>query len=72
MSGAIEARLETLENQVRAIMEKLYEKDSGTVSGKDWRKSLGMFDNHPSMIVIDEEGMRIRQLDRQQVINDHS
>lgn len=72
MSGAIEARLETLEAQVRTIIERLHERGSGTVRGKDWRKSLGMFDKHPSMKELDEEGVRIRQADREQALDDHS
>ncbi len=33
---------------------------------KDWRKSLGMFDDHPLMKQIDKAGQLIRQQDREQ------
>lgn len=33
---------------------------------KDWRKSLGMFDDHPVMKQVDEAGKLIRQQDREQ------
>jgi hypothetical protein len=72
MPDTVETRLETLELQVRDILDKLRTKESRTVGGKDWRKSLGMFDNQPSMKEIDEAGRLIRQQDRQQVVNDHT
>lgn len=33
---------------------------------KDWRKSLGMFDDHPVMQQIDKAGQLVRQQDREQ------
>jgi hypothetical protein len=33
---------------------------------KDWRRTVGMFDNDPIMKEISEEGQRIREESRQQ------
>jgi ribonuclease HI len=38
---------------------------------RDWRRSLGMFDDHPAMKQIDEAGQRIRQEDRDQWRHNH-
>ncbi len=67
MSETVENRLEMLELQVLGILNKLRDKETSTARGKDWRKSLGMFDAQPSMKEIDEAGRLIRQLDRQQL-----
>ena len=67
----VETRLDTLEQQVKAILNRISTSDSES-RAKDWRRSLGMFDGHPAMKQIDEEGQRIRQQDREQVTNDRS
>ena len=64
MSDDIEIRLETLELQVQDIIAKLCSREPKTVGSKDWRKSLGMFDNRPSMKEIDQAGRLIRQQER--------
>ena len=68
----IETRLNTLEQQVQGILAKLSAANGSERSSKDWRHSLGMFNDRPMMRQIDEEGRRIRQQDREQVANDHS
>lgn len=65
MSDAhLEERVGTLEEQMRSVIEMIQASSSRTTGRKDWRKSLGMFDDHPLMKQIDEEGQRIREVDR--------
>ena len=68
----IETRLNTLEQQVQGILAKLSASNGSERTSRDWRQSLGMFDNSPMMRQIDEQGRRIRQQDREQGANDHS
>lgn len=68
----LEERVGALEEQMRNVIEKIQASSSRTDGQKDWRKSLGMFDDHPLMKQIDEEVQRIRELDRTQASNDHS
>ena len=68
MSDNLETRLSSLEQQVKEILGKL----KSTAEKKDWRQSLGMFNDRPEMKRIDEEGSRIRQQDRTESVNDHS
>ena len=68
----VENRLNNLEEQVEQILGAIHSDDVKLPKVKDWRRSLGMFDEKLSMKEIDKEGERIRQLDREQVANDHS
>ena len=68
MSDNLETRLSSLEQQVKEILGKL----QSTAEKKDWRQSLGMFNDRPEMKRIDEEGIRIREQDRKESVNDHS
>ena len=68
----VETRLETLEQQVKDILARITASDTDGRQAKDWRKSLGMFDDRPAMKQIDEQGQRIRRQDREQVENDYS
>jgi len=68
----VEDRLDSLEQQVRKIMDRIGDENQAAEQGQNWRKSLGMFNDRPVMKDIDEEGQRIRQEDREQVANDHS
>jgi len=68
----IESRLSTLEKHVRDILAQLKTPTGNGAGTKDWRHSLGMFNNRPVMKQIDEEGQRIRQQDREQLTDDHS
>jgi len=70
--SSVENRLENLEQKVLGILEVIKESGSNGGTVKDWRQSLGMFNDHPVMKQIDEEGQRIRQQNRDQVANDHS
>ena len=63
----VEERLIYLEEQMRDIIARV-----PPSSAKDWRSSLGMFDDRPVMREIDEEGRRIREADRESSRGDHS
>ena len=39
---------------------------------KDWRSTLGMFTGDPVMREIDEEGLKIREAEREEARRDHS
>ena len=71
-NNSVENRLNNLEEQVEQILGAIHSDDVKLPKVKDWRRSLGMFDEKPSMKEIDKEGERIRQMDREQVANDHS
>ncbi len=62
----IEERILTLEQQMREVIQKIQSTPLQNSETKDWRKSLGMFNEHPVMKQIDENGRRIRQDDREQ------
>jgi hypothetical protein len=68
----LEDRVGMLEEQMRNVIEKIQASSSRVGGQKDWRKSLGMFDEHPIMKQIDEEGQRIREIDRGQASDDYS
>jgi len=70
--SSVENRLDSLEQQVRRILGVINDSKSEDRKVKDWRQSLGMFNDHPVMKQIDDEGQQIRQNDREQVANDHS
>lgn len=69
---SVENRLNNLEEQVEQILGSINGDDVKLPTVKDWRRSLGMFDQDSLMKEIDKEGERIRQEDRDQVANDHS
>ena len=62
----LEQRIQTLEQQMRDVLQNTQSTSSRDSVTKDWRKSLGMFDDHPLMKQIDEAGQIIRQQDREQ------
>jgi len=62
----IEQRIQTLEQQMRDVLQSVQSSPPRGSVTKDWRKSLGMFDDHPLMKQIDEAGRLIRQQDREQ------
>ena len=70
--NSVENRLNNLQEQVEQILGAIHSDDAKLPKVKDWRRSLGMFDQNPLMKEIDKEGERIRQMDREQVANDHS
>jgi len=51
---------------MRDVLQNIQSSSSRDSVTKDWRKSLGMFDDHPLMKQIDEAGQLIRQQDREQ------
>ncbi|MEZ6128343.1 MAG: hypothetical protein R3C59_06655 [Planctomycetaceae bacterium] len=59
----LEQRIRTLEQQMRDVLQSIQSSSSRSSVTKDWRKSLGMLDDHPLMKQIDEAGQRIRQQD---------
>jgi hypothetical protein len=62
----LESRVITLEQQMRDVIQKIQSASPQNTGSRDWRKSLGMFDDHPLMKQIDEDGQRIRQENREQ------
>jgi len=62
----LEKRIQTLEQQMRDVLESIQSSPPRAATAKDWRKSLGMFDDHPLMKQIDEAGQILRQQDREQ------
>jgi hypothetical protein len=68
----VENRLNNLEEQVEQILGVIHSDAVKLPKVKDWRRSLGMFDQNLLMKGIDKEGARIRKADREQVANDHS
>ncbi len=61
-NAALEERIIALEETVATILEKVSTSQSAV---RDWRKTLGMFDNDSLMKEIDEEGRKIREADRE-------
>lgn len=62
----LEERIQTLEQQMQDVLKRISASSPTSPSTRDWRKSLGMFDDHPVMKQIDIAGERIRQQDREQ------
>ena len=62
----LELRIQTLEQQMRDVLQRLQSSLSPISVTNDWRKSLGMFDDYPFMKQIDNAGQLIRQQDREQ------
>lgn len=62
----LEQRMETLEKQMHFVLRRVRSSSGPISSTKDWRKSLGMFDDHPVMQRIDKAGQLVRQQDREQ------
>ena len=60
----LEQRVTALEKQVAELMEKIL---SPPVE-KNWRSTIGMFAGDELMKEIDEEGRKIREADREQVV----
>jgi hypothetical protein len=67
MSDAqLEQRIQTLEQQMQSVLMRIQSSSGPNPRTRDWRKSLGMFDDHPVMRQIDEAGHLVRQQDREQ------
>ncbi|TWU37518.1 hypothetical protein Q31b_43060 [Novipirellula aureliae] len=67
----VEDRLDDLEQQVSVLMERMQATSAADPSNaKDWRKSVGMFNDRPAMREIDEEGERIRREGRERAASD--
>ena len=62
----LEQRIQTLEQQMRYVLQSIQSSSSRGSVTKGWRKSLGMFDDRPLMKQIDEAGQIIRRQDREQ------
>ena len=61
-SSTLEERVAELER----LMEELMQKSSDSAKEKNWRRTVGMFDDDPIMKEIIEEGQRLREEDRKQ------
>ncbi len=62
----LEQRVRTLEQQMHDVLQRIQSSLLPDSVTKDWRKSLGMFDDHPLMKQIDLDGQLVRQQDRDQ------
>jgi hypothetical protein len=63
---ALEQRIQTLEQQMQDVLTRIQSAPAPRPPAKDWRGSLGMFDDHPVMRQIDSAGELVRQRDREQ------
>jgi len=61
----VESRLQSLEEQMREVLNIVKVSALGNKPTKDWRRALGMFDDDQIMKQIDEAGRHIRQQDRE-------
>ncbi len=61
--GTLEERVAKLEQLVDVLRQR---PDSSTRK-KDWRRTVGMFDDDPLMKEIIEEGQRLREEDRRKI-----
>ncbi len=59
----LEKRIEALEKQMQVVLQGLQSSSVRSSATKDWRESLGMFDDHPVMRQIDKAGQLCRQQD---------
>ena len=62
----LEQRIQTLEQQMQSVLMRIQSSSAPSPPTRDWRKSLGMFDDHPVMQQIDNSGQLVRQQDREQ------
>lgn len=60
----LEERMTKLEHRVDQVIQKVDMKVDMPPHKKDWRRTVGMFDDDPIMEAIIEEGKRIRDEDR--------
>ena len=61
----LEQRIQTLEKKMEDVLERMRSSHGRISTTKDWRKSLGMLDDHPVMRQIDKAGQLVRQRDRE-------
>lgn len=61
----LEQCIEMLEKQMQVVLRRMHSSSGRISETKDWRKSLGMFDDHPVMQQIDKAGQLVRQQDRE-------
>ena len=59
-----ELTLESLARRLEDVERRLNEKEAN--SAKDWRMAAGMFTDREFSKVVDEEGRRIREADREE------
>jgi hypothetical protein len=64
MSDMSELTLESLAGRLEDVERRLNEKQASSV--KDWRTAAGMFTGREFSNVVDEEGRKIREADRQE------
>jgi hypothetical protein len=66
--GTVEERLVRLERIVDYVLDRLSRERT---SRKDWRRTIGMFDDDPVMKDVIEEALRCRQEERKQFYEEH-
>jgi hypothetical protein len=59
-----ELTLESLARRLEDVERRLNEKEASTA--KDWRTAAGMFTGREFSKIVDEEGRRIREEDREE------
>ena len=59
-----ELTLESLARRIEEVERRLNEKEASSV--KDWRMAAGMFTGREFSKIVDEEGRRIREVDREE------
>jgi hypothetical protein len=58
-----ELTLESLARRLEEVERRLNEKETG--GAKDWRKAAGMFTGREFSKIVDEEGRKVREADRE-------
>jgi hypothetical protein len=58
-----ELTLESMARRLEEVERRLNEKE--TDSAKDWRKAAGMFTGREFSKIVDEEGRKVREEDRE-------
>lgn len=64
----MEERVEALEHTVAAVVARVGSHNHE----KDWKSTIGMFEDDPIMLEIQEEGRKIREADRRRASGDEA
>ena len=66
--GTVEERLVRLERLVDGVLDRL---SRGRTPQKDWRRTVGMFDEDPVMKAVIEGALRRREEEREQFYEEY-